>query len=105
MRGIGWEQEQGALLDGNILERGWISGCVDGLEKHRSSMLIEELRGGVNVVVCSRVGAADNHDGVAGCGRGGRVVDAVVIYWRLKEMRIGFEPVTPYSLVSTCMIC
>lgn len=44
------------------------------------------------MVVGSRVWPADDHDRVAGCGRGRRVVNAVVIDGRLEEMRVGLEP-------------
>ena len=51
------------------------------------------------MVVCTSVGAADDHDGVA--GGGGGVVDAVVINGRLEEVRVGFEPV---AVSSSCRI-
>jgi hypothetical protein len=53
--------------------------------------LVEEFGRGVEVIVCSGVGAADDHDGIA--GGGGGVVDAVVVDGGLEEVRIGFEPV------------
>lgn len=55
-------------------------------------MLVEELRSGIDVVVCPGVGASDDHDCVAiGCGGGG-VIDTVVIDGRLKEMGVLLEP-------------
>lgn len=44
------------------------------------------------MVVCSSVGSADDHDGVAGCGRGGGVVDAVVVDGWLEKVGVGLEP-------------
>lgn len=54
--------------------------------------MVEELWGGVDVVVCSCVGSANDHDGVAGCGRGGGVVDAVVVDGWLEKVGVGVEP-------------
>ena len=54
--------------------------------------MVEELGSGVDMIVGSRVGPADNHDRVAGRGRGGGMVDAVVIDGRLEKMRIGLDP-------------
>lgn len=65
----------------------------DGFQQHRPAILVEEFRRGINVVVGARVGAADDHDRVAFCGRRGRVVDAVVVDGGLEEMGVGFEPI------------
>ena len=46
--------------------------------------MVEEFGRGVEVVVCTSVGAADDHDGVA--GGGGGVVDAVVVDGGLEEV-------------------
>jgi hypothetical protein len=35
----------------------------DGLEQHAAAVLVEEFGGAVDVVVCSCVGSADDHDG------------------------------------------
>lgn len=40
--------------------------------------------------VCSGVRSADDHDGVAGCGWGGGVIDAVVVYRGLEEVGVFF---------------
>lgn len=54
----------------------------DGLEQHTTTVLVEELGGAVDVVVCSCVGAADNHDGQ-------RVgVDAVVVDRGFEEVGV-----------------
>jgi hypothetical protein len=63
--------------------------------------LVEEFGRGVEVVVCSGVGAANDHDCVAG-GVGG-VVDAVVVDGRLEEVRVGFEPVVALEMVAVCV--
>lgn len=55
-------------------------------------MLVEEFRGGVDVVVGAAVGAADDHDGVALGGGGGGVVDAVVVHGGLQEVGIFLKP-------------
>ena len=55
-------------------------------------MLIEELWSCIDVVVCSRIGPADDHNGQTPSGRGGGVVDAVVIDRRLEEVGVVFEP-------------
>lgn len=77
-------------MDGDVLECGWCGGCIDGFQEHRASVLVEEFGGCVDVVVCSGVRAADYHYGVAGCGGGGGVVDAVVVYGWLEEVGVFF---------------
>ena len=94
MRGIRREEEERALVDGDVLDdsglgRGGGFG-VDSLEKHGAAILVEEFGGRVDVVVCSRVGAADYHHRVAGGAGGGGVVDAVVVDWGAKEVGVGF---------------
>lgn len=44
------------------------------------------------MVVCSGIGAADDHYRVAGCGGGGGMVDAVVVDRWLEEVGVGFKP-------------
>lgn len=53
-------------MDRYVYECWWLGCCVDGFEEHGAAVLVEEFGRGVEVVVCSRVGAADDHDGVAG---------------------------------------
>lgn len=53
-------------MDGDVYERRWAGGCIDRFEEHGASVLVEEFWRGVEVVICSRVGSADDHDGVAG---------------------------------------
>lgn len=78
-------------MDRYILKRVGCSGSVgDDFEEHGSAVLIEEFWGGVYVVVCSGVGAADDHYGVAGCAGGGRVVDTVVVDGGLEEVGVFF---------------
>lgn len=79
-------------MDSDVLESMRRCGRVcHGFEEHGASVLIEEFRGGVDVVVCSCVGSADDHDGVS--GGSGWMVDAVVVDGGLEKMGIGFEPV------------
>lgn len=87
MRRVRGEEEQRALVDRYILELSCTS--VDNLEQHRPTVLVEELRRGINVVVCAGIGAADYHDRVAGGGGGGGVVDAVVVDGRLEKVGVG----------------
>lgn len=92
MRRVRREQEDRPLVDRDVVEGGRRRGGVYCLEQHRSSVLVEKFRCCVDVVVCSCVGTADNHDCVAGC-RGGRwMVDAVVVNRGLEEMGVFFEP-------------
>lgn len=79
-------------MDRDVLERRRGSRCVDYLQQHGAAVLVKEFRRWVDVVVCSRVRAPDHHYGVAwGVARGG-VVHAVVVYWRLEEVGVLFEP-------------
>lgn len=84
MRRIRGQQKQRPFVNGDVNECGWRGGCVDGFEEHGSPVLVEEFGRGVEVVVCSGVGTADDHDCVAG-GVGG-VVDAVVVDGGLEEV-------------------
>lgn len=59
---------------------------LDCFEEHSAFVLVEEFGRGVDVVVCSSVGAAYDHDGH------GIVVDAVVVDRRFEEMGILAEP-------------
>lgn len=59
---------------------------LDGLEEHSAFVLVEEFGRRVDVVVCSCVGAAYDHDGH------GIVVDAVVVDRRFEEVGILAEP-------------
>lgn len=59
---------------------------LDGFEEHSAFVLVEEFGRGVDVVVCSSIRAAYDHDGH------GIVVDAVVVDWRFEEMGILVEP-------------
>lgn len=56
-------------------------------------MLVKELGRRVDVVICARVGPADDHNGVPFCGGGGGVVDAIVVDGGLEEVGIFFKPV------------
>ena len=55
-------------------------------------MLVEELWGGVDVVVGAGVGAANHHDGQAGGLWAGRVVHAVIVDRWLEEVRVLLDP-------------
>lgn len=82
-------------MNGYVYESGRGGGGVDGFEEHGAVELVEEFGRRVDVVVCSGVRAADDHDGVAaGCGR---VIDAVVVDGGLEEVRVVFEPVVSNS--------
>jgi hypothetical protein len=67
-------------------------------------MLIEELRGSVDVVVCSSIGSSDNHNCQA-TGRNGWGIHAVVVDGGFEEVGVVFEPVgegqTMYSITLT----
>ena len=53
---VGWEKEHAAFGDENIFE----FAAVDDFEEHCASILVEPFGGGVDVVVCSGIGTADN---------------------------------------------
>lgn len=57
---------------------------LDGLEQHAATVLVEEFGGAVDVVVCSCVGAADDHDGQW------IRVDAVVVDWGFEKVGVLF---------------
>lgn len=66
--------------------------CINSLQQHRALVLVEEFGCFVDVVICSRVGATDNHDCQSrSFGRVG-MVDAIVVYWWLEEVRVLLEP-------------
>ena len=92
MRRVGWEQIQRVLVDGHIDEGVRSRAGVDCLQQHGTLVLVEELRRRVDVVVCPRVGAADNHHGQAGRRWLGWVVDAVVVDGWLEQVRVVFQP-------------
>lgn len=57
---------------------------VDYLEKHGSSMLIEEFWCGIDMIVRAGVGASHNHHGQSGRAGGRWVVDTIVVNRRLQ---------------------
>jgi hypothetical protein len=61
MRNVPRKQEEFALVDVNVFE--FVCGGFDCFEEHAAFVLVEEFRGGVEVVVCAGVGAAYDHDG------------------------------------------
>lgn len=56
-------------------------------------MLVKEFGRRVDVVICARIGPANDHNGVSFCGRGGGVVDAVVVDGGLEKVGVFFKPV------------
>ena len=68
-------------------------GSVNCLEKHRSSMLIEEFGCRIDVVISARIWPSDHHHRHPGCLGRGRMIDAVVVDRRLEKVCILFEPV------------
>lgn len=93
MRGVCGQEEQGILVDRNVDWGVRVGRGIHGLEEHRAFVLIEELGGGVDMVVSAGIGTTNDHDCQTTCGRGGRVIDAVVVDGRLEEMGIFLEPV------------
>lgn len=77
MRSISRQQKDLSLInvDVSVFARRF-----DGFEQHAALVLVEEFGSGVDVVVCSCVGAADDHDGQ------GIRVDAVVVDWGFEEV-------------------
>lgn len=59
VRRVGGQQEHFALVDGDVAE----FVVVDDFEEHAAFVLVEPLRGLVDVVVCSCVGTADDLGG------------------------------------------
>lgn len=59
---IRWEQVERILMDWNINERMRRCARIDRLQEHAAFMLVEKLRGRVDVVVGSGVRATDDHD-------------------------------------------
>ena len=68
-------------------------------------MLVEELWGCIDVVVCSRIGSANDHDGQTTGGGGRGVVDAIVVDGWLEEVGVVFEPVKQLERSCTERIC
>ena len=93
MRDVAREQEQFPLVDVDVAEL--VGGGLDGFEQHAAGVLVEELRGAVDVVVGAGVGPADDHD----CE--GVVVDKVVVDGGFEEVGICLEPVLKKRLVKT----
>lgn len=93
MRRISGQEEHAVLVDGDVDEfrgfGGW-GGGVNGLEEHGAFVLEEEFGGGVYVEVGAGVGAADDHYCHADLGG---LVDTIVVYGRLEEVGVFFEPV------------
>lgn len=75
-------------MDGDVDKAMRCCGTIDGLQEHRATILVKELWGAVDMVVCSGIRAANNHNSQAG-GRGGRwMVNAVVVDGRLEQVRV-----------------
>jgi len=90
---VGGEEEHGSFMDGDVLDGVRGGGRVDyRAEENRSSILVEEFGCGVDVVVCSRVGPTNYHNGIAGREARGGVVYAIIIHGGLEKMRVFFEP-------------
>jgi hypothetical protein len=75
------QEEDFSFIDVDVAEGAF---RCDGLEKHAAAVLVEEFGGAVDVVVCSCVGPADDHD-----GHWVRV-DAVVVDWGFEEVGVLF---------------
>lgn len=90
--GVGGQEEEAVLVDGDIkwCVRG--GGRVHGLQQHGAFVLVKELGRCVDMVVSAGVGAADNHDGEAGRFGRARVVDTVVVYGGLEEVGVLLDP-------------
>ena len=61
MRNVPGQQEELPFVDVDVFEL--VCGRLDSFEEHAAFVLVEEFRGRVQVVVGTRVGTADNHDG------------------------------------------
>lgn len=57
---VGREEEHAAFVDGDVAVDGFGGGGFDDFEEHRAFVLVEEFGGGVDMVVCAGVGAADD---------------------------------------------
>lgn len=90
--GVCGQQIKRIFVNGNVDGSMGLRGSVHGLEQHRAFMLIEELGSGVDVVVCSSIGAANDHDSQATRGGGGWVIDAVIVDWGLQKVRVVLQP-------------
>ena len=78
-------------MDGNVNRCVRRRRGVHGLEEHGAFVLIEELGGGVDVVVGPSIWATNHHD-CHPAGGGGRSIDAIVVDGRLQELRVVLEP-------------
>ena len=90
MRRIRREEKHAAFVNRNVAVgrfQGGRFGGLDDFKEHGAFVLVEPFGGGIDVVVCAGVGAADDHDGYV------VVVDAVVIYGGFEEVGVFFEPV------------
>ena len=63
-------------------------GTIGGLQEHRATILVEELWGAVDMVICSGVRAANDHDSEAGSRGRGWMVDAVIVDGWLEQVRV-----------------
>ncbi len=67
MRRVGGQEEHFALADGDVAGGGSGAGsAVDDFERHAAAVLVEAFGGGVDVVVCAGIEAADDLVGVEG---------------------------------------
>ncbi|EFE39113.1 hypothetical protein TRV_06198, partial [Trichophyton verrucosum HKI 0517] len=92
VRGVGRQEIERALVDGDVLEGRRAGGGVDHLDHDRALVLVEELRRAVDVVVGPGIGPAHHHDRVSLRGLGRRVVDAVVANRRFEKMSVLLQP-------------
>ena len=61
MWSIGGQEEHLALADRHVAEDGvGTGGVLDDFEEHAAAVLVEPFRGWVDMVVCARIGAADD---------------------------------------------
>ena len=63
MGGIGRKEKHLAFANWNITE-GWGGFGVIDFQKHRTAVLVEPFGGGVDMVVCAGVGAANDLEGL-----------------------------------------
>ena len=94
VRRIGRKEKHLTFTDGDVAVR-WRGVFVDDFEEHGAAVLVEPFCGGVDVVVCSGIRTADNHD------RHIFVVDTVIVDWGLEEVGILFEPGPTLTTTST----
>lgn len=86
-------------MDGDILEGMRRRRGVNRLEKHGPSMLVEEFRCVVDMIICAGVGPSYNHHSDPRSAGRRWVIDAVIVDGRLQKMRMLLQPVHP---ISTC---